>query len=275
MRRLSRFALILTFFAVPATAVRAPSAQAHARPDEQPSPVTCRSRSIAGARYRVCVVAASGVARLRLVARGPRGRPVETIARADSIFRTQGERLLFATNAGLYEATDSATGMLVADGGRVYSRLNRGAGPPNPCAAANFYCPPNAVFFVARGRAAILATRAFAARPASAGRVELATQSGPMLVRGGRQARAFDRSEKHRKVRNGVGVRADGSVVFAIADDPVSFHSFAEAFRSELRCVDALFLDGSISQMYTGPGSRLPGSERQFAAIFAVTVPSR
>ena len=104
---------------------------------------------------------------------------------------------------------DSATGLLVADGGRTYSRLNRGAGPANPCSVANFYCPPNAVFFVAAGRAAVLSTEAFAARRSSAGAPSVASQSGPMLVRNGVLARTFPASSQSRKVRNGVGVRGE------------------------------------------------------------------
>lgn len=237
----------------------------------RPAAVTCRAQTIGGARYRVCEIPAAQVGRLQLVARGGGGRPVRTIAAVDSLVRARGERLLFATNAGLYESVDSATGLLVADGGRTYAGLNRGAGPPSPCAVANFYCPPNGVFFVAGNAAAVLSTADFARRPASAAAPRIATQSGPMLVRAGRLARAFPPDSRSRLVRNGVGVRADGTVVFAIADDGVSFHQFATAFRDALRCPDALFLDGTISQLYAGPGTRLPRPVRQFAAVFVVT----
>jgi uncharacterized protein YigE (DUF2233 family) len=237
-------------------------------------PVQCREQRIGGARYRVCEVPAADVGRLQLVARDGRGQPVRTIARADTVLRARGERLLFATNAGLYHTVSLATGMLVADGGRTYSPLNQDAGPPNPCRVANFYCPPNGVFFVAGGRAGVLTTADFARRPASAARVRIATQSGPMLVRRGVLARPFDAASRSRLVRNGVGVRADGTVVFAIADDGVSFHQFATAFRDALDCENALFLDGTISQLYAGPGTRMPGRSREFAAVFAVTGPA-
>lgn len=250
--------------AVPQGRVPAPSS---------PPPVACRTEMIAGARYRVCEIAPGEVGRLQLAARDGRGRPVQTIARVDSLVRARGERLLFATNAGLYERVDSATGMLVADGGRTYSRLNRGAGPRNPCSVANFYCPPNGVFFVANGRAGVLSTADFAARRGAAPRI--ATQSGPMLVRRGALARAFPAESRSRLVRNGVGVRRDGTVVFAIADSPVTFHAFATAFRDALRCPDALFLDGTISQLYAGPGTRLPPPVREFAAVFIVTEPGQ
>lgn len=248
--------------------------RAAARTPRTDAPVACAQRTIGGARYRVCEIPPASVARLQLMARYAGGRPVRTIVRVDSLVRARGERLLFATNAGLYERVDSATGLLVADGGRTYSRLNRGAGPPNPCSVANFYCPPNAVFFVAGGRAAVLSAADFAARRASAGAPALASQSGPMLVRNGALARAFPAGSQSRKVRNGVGVRADGTVVFAIADTPVTFHQFATAFRDDLGCRDAMFLDGAISQLYAGPGTRLPPPSREFAAVFIVTEPA-
>jgi uncharacterized protein YigE (DUF2233 family) len=92
-----------------------------------------------------------------------------------------------------------------------------------------------------------------------------------MLVRNGALARAFPANSQSRKVRNGVGVRRDGTVVFAIADSPVTFHQFAVAFRDALECPNALFLDGAISQLYAGPGTRLPPPSREFAAVFIVT----
>lgn len=247
-------------------------AAAGVRPAEQDSTalVRCAPRTLAGARYRVCEVPPRGLARLELFARDDAGQPIRTIQRLDSLVRAREGRLLFATNAGLFHRPDSTTGMLVAQG-RTYATLNTDAGPPDPCAVANFYCPPNGVFLVSENGPAILATRELATGQSRFSRIRLATQSGPLLVRRGELARPFDPASRSGKVRNGVGVRADGTVVFAIADDPVSFHHFASAFRDELRCPDALFLDGAISQLFAGPGSRLPPPREEFAAIFAVT----
>lgn len=232
--------------------------------------IHCARRTISGARYRVCELPPHALGRLELVARDPQGEPVRTIQRLHALLRARGETLLFATNAGLFHRPDSTTGMLVAQG-RLHARLDTSAGPADPCAVANFYCPPNGVFLVSDSGAAVLPTRDFAARQGSFGRIRLATQSGPLLVRGGALARPFDAASRSGKVRNGVGIRADGTVVFAIADDEVSFHHFASAFRGALRCPDALFLDGAISQLFTGPGSALPPADQEFAALFAVT----
>ncbi|MGO4611234.1 phosphodiester glycosidase family protein, partial [Variovorax sp. 2RAF20] len=44
--------------------------------------------------------------------------------------------------------------------------------------------------------------------------------------------------------RNGVGICADGTLRFVISEDRVNFHDFARLFRDDLKCPDALFLDG-------------------------------
>src|SRR3954464_5017832 len=140
MRRFARLPLLL--LAVIAT-VRCRPEPADA--DTAQREMTCRARTIGSARYRVCELPPGAVATLRLLARDAQGRPWRTVERLDASLRARGERLRFAMNAGIYERPDSATGLLVADGGRVYSRLNSSAGPPNPCRTANFYCPPNGV----------------------------------------------------------------------------------------------------------------------------------
>jgi uncharacterized protein YigE (DUF2233 family) len=233
--------------------------------------VRCDDRTIAGARYRVCELPRAHVGALDLRARDDAGRPLETIARLDAVERARGRRLLLATNGGIYERPDSATGLLVADG-RRYTPLDTTT-PPGDC-PNNFRCLPNGVFFATPdGRAGVLATPDFARRFGVApgpGAVRLATQSGPLLVRGGALARPFDPTSRSRKRRSGVGVRADGTVVLALSVDPVSPHAFAVAFRDALRARDALFLDGEISQLHDGAGPP-PPRDRRFASILAIT----
>ena len=43
---------------------------------------------------------------------------------------------------------------------------------------------------------------------------------------------------------------AEGQVVFAISNEPVTFYEFASLFRDALHCDNALFLDGSVSALY-------------------------
>jgi uncharacterized protein YigE (DUF2233 family) len=72
-----------------------------------------------------------------------------------------------------------------------------------------------------------------------------------MLVINGRLHPRFDRGSTSLKARTGVGVRADGKVIFAISQGEVSFDAFARLFRDGLNCPNALFLDGgSASSLY-------------------------
>src|SRR5687768_12191326 len=80
-------------------------------PPAQPA-VRCVDRTIGGARYRVCELPRAAVGALELRARDDAGRPLETIARLDAVVRARGRRLLLATNGGIYERPDSATGLL-------------------------------------------------------------------------------------------------------------------------------------------------------------------
>jgi len=77
-----------------------------------------------------------------------------------------------------------------------------------------------------------------------------ATQSGPMLIVEGKIHPKIKPDGTSAKIRNGVGACTGGAVVFAIADEPVTFDAFARLFRDGLGCQNALFLDGSISSLY-------------------------
>ena len=106
-----------------------------------------------------------------------------------------------------------------------------------------------------RGMATVAETRAFLKQRPHA---DLATQSGPMLVINGRLHPRFDPHSTSLKTRNGVGVRADGKVIFAISQGEVSFDAFARLFRDGLNCPNALFLDGgSASSLYAPSLNRL------------------
>jgi uncharacterized protein YigE (DUF2233 family) len=86
--------------------------------------------------------------------------------------------------------------------------------------------------------------------PALRGKVQLATQSGPLLLRNGVMHPAFRANATSRHIRNGVGV-VGNKVIFVISNEPVTFYELAAFFRDELKCRDALYLDGAISRMYS------------------------
>jgi uncharacterized protein YigE (DUF2233 family) len=108
---------------------------------------------------------------------------------------------------------------------------------------------PNGVFYVDRqGQAGIATTSAWRALDIKA---RLATQSGPMLVVDGEINPGFLAGSESRKWRSGVCVPKPDEVVFAVSAEPVTFHAFARLFRDALACRDALYLDGTLSQVYT------------------------
>ncbi len=72
-----------------------------------------------------------------------------------------------------------------------------------------------------------------------------------MLVVDGAVNPAFVESSDSRKWRSGVCAPTPDKAVFAVSTAPVTFHAFARIFRDTLGCRDALFLDGTLSQVYT------------------------
>lgn len=167
-------------------------------------------------------------------------------------FATGGPPVIFAINAGMYLPDATPQGLYV-EAGNVIAPLNTGEGD------TNFYLKPNGVFAVGSdGRAQVVATEAFTLTP----EVAYATQSGPMLVIGGALHPKFAENGTSLYVCNGVGVRADGTVVFAISTVPVSFGRFARLFRDALDCPDALYLDGFVSGLADDTGMVVGGGHR-------------
>lgn len=172
-----------------------------------------------------------------------------------------GERLLFATNAGIFDASFTPCGLHVEDG-REYVPLNLRDG------AGNFYLKPNGVLLVdARGAKIIDATQ-YAGTHSG---IRLAVQSGPLLVRDGKIHSAFTPDSSNRRKRSGVGVASSGHLIFAISNEPVTFHAFASLFTDDLDCRDALYLDGVISRFFVSGDEPQPAGGN-FAGILAVTV---
>jgi uncharacterized protein YigE (DUF2233 family) len=54
-----------------------------------------------------------------------------------------------------------------------------------------------------------------------------------------------------RKIRNGVCAPSATEVAFVISEQPVTFYEFAGYFRDHLHCREALYLDGTISSLYS------------------------
>ncbi len=205
----------------------------------QASAVEFSTVEIAGKPVTICQVNVHKE-RLQLFHRDEKSVPFKRFDRLAAWLQPQGQKLIFAMNAGMYHADFSAVGLFVS-GGRQFVPLNTADGD------GNFFLKPNGVFALTEAGARVVAAAEY---PRLRERVLLATQSGPLLVRAGRIHPAFKAHSESRLFRNGVGVPSPDVAVFAISEAAVNFHEFATLFRDVLHCPDALFLDGTISSLH-------------------------
>lgn len=200
----------------------------------------CRIETFEGARFTVCRY---GPARqeLRLVWLDRGGAPLRTLARLAQHLGPEAARVRFAMNAGMYEPDLSPVGLYVEQG-RQFRPLNTADGD------GNFYLRPNGVFWVnADGRAQVESAEAYARESPSP---SFATQSGPMLLAEGALHPRIQHDGTSRLIRNAVGTTAQGEALFVISEGPVSFGRLARFFRDGLGCRHALYLDGTVSQLW-------------------------
>ena len=134
--------------------------------------------------------------------------------------------LRFAMNGGMYHGDYSPVGLHVENGIETVSASTRAGW-------GNFHLLPNGVFALGGGKATVMETTAYLQ---SGFQAAYATQSGPMLVIDGALHPRFLPLSDSFKIRNGVGINAEGKVHFAISERPVRFHDFALLFRDRLGC---------------------------------------
>jgi uncharacterized protein YigE (DUF2233 family) len=163
----------------------------------------------------------------------------------DLIKKKYKQKPLMVTNAGMFEMVQKPLGLYI-EGGKELIKLNEK--DPND---DNFYLMPNGVFFIdSSNHAFIMETKEFKKGYAAKMKtINLATQSGPMLVIENKIHPQFQKKSDNNKVRNGVGIISNSKVVFGFSDN-VNFYVFSEIFKDLFKCKNALFLDGAISKMY-------------------------
>ncbi|MFA6220405.1 MAG: phosphodiester glycosidase family protein [Erythrobacter sp.] len=163
--------------------------------------------------------------------------------------KAQGsETIAFAMNAGMFDEAGKPVGYFVESSQRL-KELDTADGE------GNFYMKPNGVFYGSGGEWHVRTTEDFLANVRD--RPEFGTQSGPMLVVGGRLHPEITHDGPSRLVRNAVGVDEQGRAHFVISNAPVSFGKLARFYRDELKVKDALYLDGTVSQLWNPATDRL------------------
>ena len=204
-----------------------------------PAAAGCSDVSFEGQSFTACEVDPR-VEELRRWLHDEAGRPWGGFDRLDTALGAEGAALGVAMNGGMYHPDRRPVGLYIEDGREIAPIVTR-EGP------GNFGLLPNGVLCIAGAKIRVVESRRFAEeRPAC----DYATQSGPMLVIGGELHPRFLPDSTSRNVRNGVGVRADGTAVLAISNEPVTFDTFGRFFRDAMDTPDALYLDGSVSRLH-------------------------
>ncbi len=202
----------------------------------------CTLHRHGGQSHAVC--SAEADADLRLFLTDTDGATLGSFQRIDEMLAEEGARLGFAMNAGMYHPDRRPVGLYVEAGEERAPIVTR-EGP------GNFGLLPNGVFCIRDDGFDVIESRAYAeTRPDC----RHASQSGPMLVIDGALHPRFLEGSDSLRVRNGVGVSADGQTAyFVMSAGQVNFHDFAVFFRDGLGVPQALYFDGNVSRLHA-PG---------------------
>jgi len=155
--------------------------------------------------------------------------------------KTSYPNLQFAMNGGMYLKDGRSQGLYIEEGKTI--------APTDTVqdAYGNFYLQPNGIFYLQKDKGAVLTTSQFLQ---SNLQVDYATQSGPMLVIDGSIHPVFREGSSNLHIRNGVGMVSEQEIVFAISHKKVNLFDFAMLFKEQLKCDNALYLDGFVSKAY-------------------------
>ena len=210
--------------------------------DSAPAPAQtasspCQEQIFEDDRFVVCD-AEKG--RIELIAAARNEAPLRNFSELETRLGSRTGNVAFAMNAGMFDEEGRPIGLAIVEGKQVRA-INRRQG------GGNFHLMPNGVFQVRRdGRAEVVTSERWSPSPD----IRAATQSGPMLVIGGKLHPAFDHDGTSHHIRNGVGIGPGGTARFVISQDAVSLGKFARFFRDRLQCDNALFFDGAVSALW-------------------------
>ena len=167
-------------------------------------------------------------------------------------------------NGGMFRPDLTPVGLYIEDGKLLRKAVSR-AGP------GNFGMLPNGVFCISEHSVQVLETNAYLQENPNC---IFATQSGPMLVIGGKLHPRFLENSSSQFIRNGVGTSQEGQWAhFVLTKRPIIFHKFARLFKDYLGLNSALYLDGNVSQMYA-PFINHVGHGRSLGPIIGVVSPA-
>jgi uncharacterized protein YigE (DUF2233 family) len=204
----------------------------------------CTDATFEDSRFTACRYDAR-TNQLRLALTDGNGTPLRDFAALSASLGGDKSKVLFAMNAGMFDAAGRPVGLYVENGTERHA-INRASGD------GNFHMQPNGVFSLGAKGMRLDATASY-----DTGTKPLwATQSGPMLLMGGKLTPNISDDGPSHYIRNAVCVLGPKDAVFVISDDAVSFGRLARFMRGTLGCREALYLDGAVS------GAWIPSAKR-------------
>jgi uncharacterized protein YigE (DUF2233 family) len=197
----------------------------------------CATKNFEGSRFTACSVE-GGKVEIRTFRKD--GAPYRSLWALEAELGRRVPSVAFAMNAGMFDEDGRPIGLLVEQGKQLHPiNLRKGGG--------NFHLLPNGVFLVRNnGKAEVVPSTEYRSSPD----IRFATQSGPMLLVGGKLHPKFDADGESRNLRNGVGIAPNGKPVFVVSQDSVSFGKFARFFRDQVKAQNALYFDGAVSSLW-------------------------
>jgi uncharacterized protein YigE (DUF2233 family) len=227
------------------------------------TPGTCRSVVFENSEFTNCL-ASPGLQSIKLMLGGNNKAPYRTFSAMKDALGNQAPTVAFAMNAGMFNDDGLPIGYYVENKNRLKT-LNRKEG------GGNFHLMPNGVFSVDSDGWHIRTTDDFADNVNK--RPEFATQSGPMLLIDGKLHPKIAANGESANIRNAIGIDAEGRAHFVISEVPVSFGKIARMMRDKLGCVNALYLDGSVSGLWYPAGNRMDSGSLLGPFLVAIKTP--
>ena len=151
---------------------------------------------------------------------------------------------LYILNAGMYLEDMSPQGLLI-DNKKLISTINLKKNNNH----TNFYNLPNGIFFSSEKSNKIIESKEYSICKYN---ITNATQSGPFLVLNNQINKKFDRKSKSVNYRLGVGIsNINNKLYFVLSDTLVNMYNLSDLFKNYLKCENALYLDGKITNLYS------------------------
>jgi uncharacterized protein YigE (DUF2233 family) len=215
--------------------------------------VECRDITHQKVSFSVCRVDLA-IEKLEIFYLDGHGKPLANFENVTAELAKTKYELLFAINGGMFDKKGKGLrplGLLVA-GGKKIKDINLNGWPRQPPVPpedeGNFYKIPNAVFSIQGGKAEVTDSLGFSAKQTTP---EIAVQSGPMVVQGGKIPEGLRDYNAKTYNRNGVCAPTPTTAAFVISNQLASIRQLALFMRDELNCSDALYLDGCRSALFS------------------------